>query len=147
MYADLEQKVCSKCEQAKDKKEFSARSARPVGTASSCKACLNEWRREYKKEKRVQYQEYEFARNLKRNYGITINQYNKMLKDQSERCACCGKHQSEFKRRLHVDHDHASGQVRALLCTKCNPGIGYFQHSVEKLEMAIRYLKKFKKVG
>ena len=147
MYAKLERKVCSKCKERKDVAQFSLRSDRPTGTASWCKPCLNQWRREYKKKKPRAYQDYEFARGLKRFYGITVEQYLKMLHDQNGCCACCGKHESFFKRRLHVDHDHDSGQVRALLCTECNPGIGYFKHSIERLEMAIRYLEKFKSQG
>lgn len=87
----------------------------------------------------------EHIRGLKRFYGITLGEYNEMLENQLECCACCGKHNSLFKRRLHVDHDKETGYVRALLCTECNPGLGYFKHSVERMELAIVYLKKFKK--
>jgi hypothetical protein len=144
MYAELERKECSKCKKAKEKKEFSARSARLSGKASWCKSCLNEWRRNKKAKNPKPFQDYEFKRGLRRHYGMTVEQYQQMLSDQVGCCACCGKHESEFKRRLHVDHDHNSGHIRALLCTECNPGMGYFCHSVERLEMAIRYLKKFK---
>lgn len=145
MYADLERKICSKCKKAKEKKEFSARTARASGKASWCKGCLNKWRTEHREKNRKKFQDYEFKRGLRRNYGLTVDQYNELLIRQNGCCACCGKHESEFKRRLHVDHDHASGQVRALLCTECNPGLGYFKHSIKRLEMAIRYLNKFKK--
>lgn len=87
----------------------------------------------------------DFISDLKKNYGLTVEQFETFYSNQKGCCACCGKHESEFKRRLHVDHDHKSGQVRALLCTRCNPGLGYFEDSIEKLEMAITYLKKFKK--
>ncbi len=145
MYSELERKVCSKCTKAREKKEFSARTTRSSGKASWCKHCLNEWRRQKKAENPEPFREYEFKRGLRRNYGMTVEQYREILNSQNGCCACCGKHESLFKRRLHVDHDHDSGQVRALLCTECNPGIGYFGHSVERLEMAIRYLNKFKK--
>jgi hypothetical protein len=68
-----------------------------------------------------------------------------LLSDQRDRCACCGDHKDNFKRNLHVDHDHASGQVRALLCTFCNPLIGFAKEKQERLEMALVYLNKFKK--
>jgi hypothetical protein len=50
-----------------------------------------------------------------------------------------------FTNGLHVDHDHKTGLIRGLLCTQCNPGIGYFQDSIERLQLAIKYLEKFKK--
>lgn len=145
MYAELERKICTKCRIEKEIACFSKRSARPTGKACWCKDCLNEWRRENKKKDAQSYQEYEFIRGLRRNYGITANQYHEMLAAQNESCACCGQHKSKFKRRLHVDHDHDTGEIRALLCTECNPALGYFKHSIERLELGISYLRKFKK--
>lgn len=87
----------------------------------------------------------EHVRGLKRFYGITLGEYNEMLLDQLGCCACCGKHESMFKRRLHVDHDKETGYVRSLLCTECNPGIGYFKHSIQRMQLGIDYLIKFKK--
>lgn len=87
----------------------------------------------------------DFEADLWKNYRITLDEYNLMYDRQKGNCDCCGKHESNFKRRLHVDHCHVTGQVRGLLCTRCNPGLGYFEDSVEKLEMAIAYLNKFKK--
>jgi hypothetical protein len=144
MYAELEQKKCSKCGEIRSVKSFTRRSARKSGKASWCKSCLNKWRVDARAKNPKSFQDYEFARGLRRNYGMTVDQYNKMLIDQKECCDCCGQHQSKFKRRLHVDHDHETGQIRGLLCTECNPAIGYLKHSIDRLEMAIRYLKKFK---
>lgn len=81
-------------------------------------------------------------RGLKSNYGITINDYNKMFDEQNGCCAICGKHQSEFSKALHVDHDHITGKIRGLLCQKCNHGIGLFNDSVELLRIAASYLEK-----
>ena len=102
-------------------------------------------RAQKRRENRELFKEMDFASDLKKHYGITVEDYNRMLEEQNHCCGCCGKHESEFKRRLHVDHDHTTNQVRGLLCTKCNPGIGYFDDSIEILEMAIAYLKKTKK--
>lgn len=145
MYAELKLKVCTKCQNAKEEKEFSARSDRKSGKASWCKSCLNEWRTAYRVKHKQKYKDYEFVRGLRRNYGLTLDQYNQLLADQGNVCAICKCDGTEFKRGFHVDHDAQTGQVRGILCTRCNPGIGYFEHSVEKLEMAITYLNKFKK--
>ena len=99
-------------------------------TQPDCKEC-----RSYK----------EFVRGLKRFYDMTPEQYNDLLIAQNECCACCGLHKSNFKRRLHVDHDHTTRQVRALLCTLCNPLVGFAKENIERLEMTIAYVKKFKK--
>lgn len=57
---------------------------------------------------------------LKKKYGITIAQYEQMLRDQDYKCALCRKHHAHFKNRLHVDHNHKSKRVRGLVCFYCN---------------------------
>lgn len=144
MYAELERKICTKCGVAKDKKEFGA-IVRRGKTHSHCKSCKKIARQKRRVDFPEQTKANDFRSDLKRHYGITPEVYEEMIKGQNFCCACCGSHMSNFKRRLHVDHDHKTGLVRSLLCTECNPGIGYFDHSIERLEMAIRYLEKFKK--
>ena len=60
------------------------------------------------------------AYNLKRKYGITVEQYNQMLKNQNHCCAVCDRHEDEFKIKLAVDHNHVTGEIRGLLCSHCN---------------------------
>jgi hypothetical protein len=79
---------------------------------------------------------------LKRNFGIDIAQYNAMFEAQAGRCAICDRHASEFKKSLAVDHCHASGKVRSLLCHHCNTAIGLFQDDAEVLGKAIDYLAR-----
>lgn len=76
-----------------------------------------------------------------RNYGITTDDYNRMFDEQEGRCAICLKHQSEFNKRLHVDHCHKTNQVRGLLCHNCNLSIGRLGEDIKTLERAIRYLQ------
>jgi DNA-directed RNA polymerase subunit RPC12/RpoP len=57
---------------------------------------------------------------LRYKYGITEEQYNQLLKKQKHKCAVCGKHEDEEKRKLAVDHNHRTGEIRGLLCTYCN---------------------------
>ena len=61
---------------------------------------------------------------LRRTYGISSEEYEKILKDQKGRCAICGRFPS--RRRLDVDHNHVTGEVRGLLCHRCNRGLGFF---------------------
>lgn len=94
---------------------------------------------------KAHYKAKDFQYDLKKHYGLSLAQYNEMYLLQGGKCAICSQPEASFKRKLHVDHNHSTGQVRGLLCTQCNPGIGYFQESIERLEMALTYLKKFKK--
>ncbi len=142
---NLDEKTCPKCRVSKDKKEFGKDSATAKGISSWCKSCKKAWRSQWRKENPEKVKAQDFKSDLKKHYGITSEQYYQMIEDQKNCCACCGQSAENFKRGLHVDHDHTTGQVRGLLCTECNPGLGYFQESTERLEMAIAYLKKFKK--
>ena len=82
---------------------------------------------------------------IKRRYGITIDDYWEMHAAQNGGCAICGSEVSQNKRAsnylpLFIDHCHTSGEVRGLLCSKCNHGLGLFNDSPELLEQAIQYL-------
>ena len=57
-------------------------------------------------------------------------------------CEICGKTKEENRRRLALDHDHKTGNLRGYLCTNCNLGLGCFSDDVDVMEKAIRYLKK-----
>lgn len=144
MYSELERIVCPKCYENKFHIEFGKNATTARGISSWCKICKKKWRSQRRKEDPEYAKERDFKNDLKKHYGITPEIYYKMMKDQNDCCACCGQHVSSFRRGLHVDHDHDTHQVRALLCTQCNPGLGYFKHSVERLEMGIAYLNKFK---
>jgi len=83
-----------------------------------------------------------YARNqrFKSAYGITVDDYNKMFKDQEGCCAICNRHQSELSITLAVDHDHVTGDVRGLLCRDCNQILGLAQDSPQTLANAMLYL-------
>ena len=73
------------------------------------------------------------------NKFLTDAQYDKLYNEQKGCCAICNMHQSEFTKRLAVDHDHETGMVRGLLCFKCNTGLGVYENGKEGFE---KYLKK-----
>lgn len=73
---------------------------------------------------------------LRRKYGITLDDYNKMVEIQEGKCAICGIKFEE----LHVDHNHSTNEVRSLLCFHCNAGIGHFKENIDLLYSAIQYL-------
>ena len=75
-------------------------------------------------------------------YGLTAEQWQQMFDDQQGRCAICG----DEPEKLVVDHCHAEGHVRSLLCGSCNKGLGYFRDDPLRLAAAIRYLHTSTKV-
>lgn len=77
---------------------------------------------------------------LKHYYGITQENYDRMLTKQGGVCASCGD--PPDKRCLDVDHCHITGRVRGLLCRSCNGGLGLFRDSITRLQQAIEYLKQ-----
>lgn len=86
---------------------------------------------------------------LKKQFGITLMQYNQMLLEQKGVCAICSKPSTTLAPdggpvRLAVDHDHETGKIRGLLCHHCNKGIGCLNDSVDILKKAIDYLNNSK---
>lgn len=73
-------------------------------------------------------------------FGITVAEYNLMLKMQNGGCAICGKTPEENGRSLCVDHVHGTSWIRGLLCGTCNTGIGLLQDDPEILQKAIEYI-------
>jgi hypothetical protein len=79
---------------------------------------------------------------LKSTYGLTIEQYDFILESQGNCCAICKTDTPNGKGRFHVDHDHATNEVRGLLCHHCNLALGNFKDNVSTLLSAIEYLNK-----
>ena len=140
-------KVCETCKEIKEFREFSKLSTSETGYHKSCKPCGKKYYlknqtkyRNYKKSRRDVLRSYTY---LKR-YGITKNQYDEMFESQEGKCFICQRHQSEFKKRLYVDHNHITKKVRGLLCDRCNKALGMFQSdtSVSILERAVEYIKR-----
>jgi hypothetical protein len=76
----------------------------------------------------------------RRAFGISADEYDELLARQGGKCAICGE-KPERAASLHLDHDHVTGEVRAILCLSCNQGIGKFRDDPELLERAARYLR------
>lgn len=76
----------------------------------------------------------------KRKYGVTPEKFAEMLAEQGGLCAICNRTEDG---PLHVDHDKETGKVRALLCGRCNRGLGMFLHRPEFLNQAAEYMRRF----
>lgn len=79
-------------------------------------------------------------RYLKERYGLTVEQYQEMEKNQAGLCKICQKPPSGRWNRLHVDHDHETGAIRGLLCFTCNVMLGHARDNLNVLQAAIAYL-------
>jgi len=92
-------------------------------------------------------QKYNSGKNSKllKEYGINLEDFNKMLIKQNHKCKICGKEETKelkgTKWKLSVDHCHKTGKVRGLLCAKCNIGLAKFEEEEYQFLNAIKYLK------
>lgn len=129
----LHKQFCRTCQTEKPATDFYKTSPR------KCKVCHNAYRKEWvsKNLDKVHYQGK--VGRLKRAYGLTKDEYDKLSENQQHLCAICNNPDT---RLLSVDHCHLTGKVRGLLCRKCNIAIGNFEDQIERLESAIEYLKK-----
>jgi hypothetical protein len=97
--------------------------------------------REYLKsvQTTIKYKQQVRESHLKRTYGITLEQHDRMRDDQANGCAICRKTMDDD---CAVDHCHTTGKVRGLLCDWCNKLLGFAKDDVSILQAAIDYLKK-----
>lgn len=130
-------KVCTKCKIEKPTTDYHKDITTTIGTTSHCKTCKREYKKTYNKDNKHLTRAYK----LKIRYNITIQEYKSMLSSQDGKCHICGIHHTELPIALCIDHCHSTGQVRGLLCGKCNQGLGLFKDDIEALERAIQYLK------
>lgn len=77
---------------------------------------------------------------LKREYGISLDDYNKLKEKQNNKCACCNE-----EKFLVVDHCHTNGNVRELLCNRCNTVVGLCEESVDIVLHIREYIEKWTK--
>ena len=114
-------KTCGCCKRSLLPKEFSKNKLSKDGLNSKCKTCDS------------------IARTKRRSYLIAeYFDYDRLLEKQDGKCAIC----NNSDKRLCLDHNHSTGKIRGLLCTRCNRGIGLLGDNVETLKNAIEYLQK-----
>ena len=106
-----------------------------------CKPCKVKANRDKRIANPEHFLHIERKSKFKNQYGITLEQYDKMLANQNGGCAICGaKTPSNRTKYFAIDHCHATGKVRGLLCMKCNRGLGLFNDRTDLLKSASNYL-------
>jgi hypothetical protein len=159
-----ELKTCGKCGQSKPLGEFAAGRRFADGLQPWCRSCFRAYaharrqdpdiaakERTYhadyyqRKQATGEYGLSQRKSRLKRQYGISLNEYVSMLVAQGQKCAICGSPSPnrEGADSFDVDHDHKTGKVRGLLCKDCNLTIGTAHDSPEALRKAADYLERY----
>lgn len=150
-------KRCSACGRTLPFDEFHRNRRKSGGREARCRACkcaaVNEHRQNHREainsRRRERYQERRpgwWRAGKLRRYGITEEDYDRLLELQDGRCAICRQAETtnanngERLKLLAVDHDHQTGQVRGLLCAQCNKGIGNLREDPVILQNALDYL-------
>ena len=121
----------------------------------ACKACYQIKRRAYqinymatigRAKANARYCPEKRSQSIVKSYGLTLEKYDQILAAQKGGCAICHSKTAKTKRngRFCVDHDHATGEVRGLLCAPCNRGIGLLQDNAEILDAGAAYLRSRK---
>lgn len=144
---------CTKCLKTLPTHHFYTQGQYRVNT---CKSCWSERRRAayWRDPERARAASREWGRcnpitkverNLRTNYGINLSDYQAMLSEQGGACAICrGTEPKDGRNYFHVDHCHATGKVRGLLCGTCNRGLGFFYDDPTLLAKAQTYLESTK---
>ena len=145
---------CKKCGRKKSKSEFYKEKRTKRGYQARCKACCRSDAKAvfeanpepYRQRAREAHTtEARRARTLAK-YGLTQDDYDRILKEQNGGCAICGTTESGHNESEHfvVDHNHETGETRGLLCNLCNLAIGRFKDSKRNMIAATFYLTKYK---
>jgi hypothetical protein len=145
-------KYCPGCTEILDLSQFSTMKVRS-GIASHCRKCSKKLSKaingtEEAKQKRHQKYENNKERcknnKLRRKFGITYEQYKRLLLKQNNGCAICGRTPEENGKCLAVDHCHKTNEIRSLLCSSCNLCIGFIEKNNIPINKIINYLKNGK---
>lgn len=138
-------KICNRCNQSLLLSEFYKMKASPDGFTRTCRECSKSYSKGYREQNKdllteratVRGKHYAYKYILK-TYGITLEEYEQLVETQNRMCAIC----FSVPDKLHVDHNHQTMEIRALLCGNCNRGIGMFKERPELLRAAAEFLEK-----
>lgn len=137
-------KTCTKCKINKDLGEFYPNGDRP-GKQARCITCSVETTREWRRDNKERSAAQSNRNNKRGRYGLTVEEYSKILDSQNGLCAICENINSSG-RSLSVDHSHTTGKIRALLCNNCNVALGLFKEDTGRMVKAIQYLNLYLEV-
>jgi hypothetical protein len=136
-------KICVKCKELQPIGQYWKDKQKNDGLRPYCKNCERD--RYTSKEYYAQRKDPKYVaikhRHKMKKYGITEEDFIAMENAQNSCCAICDRPENKMNTKLSVDHSHESGNVRGLLCSNCNRGLGFFKDSPELLVKAATYVK------
>ncbi len=160
----LDRKICGCCKESKSISEFGMHKCSRDGLRAYCKPCWNSYKHKWRlanREKHDQHARRKRERDqdwksrdplqfnikqriyrLRREYGLTEEQFQAMIVENEGRCRCCGK--VPGPEGWGIDHDHKTGEIRGLVCKSCNAGIGLLGDTLERVQLAVDYLSGFR---
>lgn len=138
-------KACATCGKTKPLSDYTARSRSNDGRQYQCRLCVSVYNRGPRKAHPRPVEQLR-AESLKKKHGITPVEYQRLLSLQGHRCGICGTDTPRGHGAFHVDHDHATGVIRGLLCHSCNVGLGHLRDNVEAMANGIAWLQRGKRL-
>ena len=150
MQAASDTKRCYKCGSTLPLSSFCRDSSKKDGLHGRCKPChyavKRDWKRRNPEKYRADNKRTADRWALQWKYGLSREDYNAMSEDQGGVCKLCSGIETSTRngkvKALAVDHCHASGVVRGLLCTNCNVMLGHAKDDPELLRRAAEYLER-----
>lgn len=135
---------CGSCRRRKPKDEFYTAISIPDGYSRTCKECQRRKSRQHAKKPPVQEyrRQYMRRRSLLLRYGLTVEQFDTLVAAQDQKCKICLDELRFGWGGMAVDHCHATGKVRGILCSICNRGLGHFKDNPNFLRRAAAYLEE-----
>ena len=144
---------CCICKKEKGKNSFSIFHERLNRTCNDCRNYNNEWykkntngykskRQAYYIRTKVEHGKRAYRNHIKRKYGLTIDELNKRLLEQGNKCLICKRDFATLNKwnAACIDHSHETGKIRGILCRKCNLTLAYIEN-FNLWKSAIEYLR------
>lgn len=135
-------KHCYKCGEWKYESEFYKNRSKPSGLSDACKNCAKKTTKNWYWEDIDRSKLSNKKASLKRNYDLSLEDYNIMFNEHDNVCAICGG-TNKSGRPLCIDHDHETGKIRGLLCINCNKNLGVLENEFF-VSKALNYLRGVK---
>lgn len=140
-------KFCPKCKKTKVFKDFNKSNLK---YSTYCTLCFRRLAKMYdspkkRKEKYQRNKESVISNRLQTKFGMTLDQYNLKLSKQRGKCNICGITEEQNKKRLAVDHNHQTGEIRDLLCNNCNVLIGFLKEDLKVSLNLTKYIRRWRK--
>jgi hypothetical protein len=134
--------TCTQCKIDKPESDYYIRKNRPNGKGrlSECKECMKS------RVKNRYDNDPDLVNDMRaaNTYGISLQEVRDMRERSGGICSICNQEGQHHHKRLVIDHDHNTGKVRGLICSKCNSMIGWCGENTETLQNLIEYLNKHK---